>query len=137
MVLPAATLSAPFIAYVSRITRGSMLETLSQEYIQTARAKGASTVSVLFTHGLKNGIIPVITFLGPATAGILTGSVVVEKIFAIPGLGINFIHSALHRDYFLAIGCALVYGALLMTLNLVSDILYGVVDPRISYDRKK
>ncbi len=135
MVLPAITLSAPYIAYISRITRTSLIEALSQDYITAARAKGVSEASLLFTHALKNGLVPVISFLGPASAGILTGSVVVEKIFAIPGLGINFVHSALHRDYFLAVGCALIYGIILMCFNLVSDILYSVVDPRIRYEK--
>jgi len=137
LVLPAITLSAPYIAYLSRITRGSLIEVLSQEYITTARAKGVGERRVLFIHALKNGLIPVISFLGPASAGILTGSVVVEKIFAIPGLGVNFVHSALHRDYFLAVGCALTYGAILVMCNLVSDVLYGIVDPRISYGNRK
>lgn len=135
LVLPALTLAAPYVAYIARITRGSMLEVLKQEYIVTARAKGVTPRDLLFGHALKNGFIPVISFLGPAAAGVLTGSVVVEKIFAIPGLGVNFVHSALHRDYFLAMGCALVYGALLMGMNLLSDVLYGVVDPRISHGR--
>jgi oligopeptide transport system permease protein len=137
MVLPALTLSAPYIAYISRIMRGSMLDVLKQDYILSAKAKGVPTANILFVHGLKNGIIPVISFLGPAAAWILTGSVVVEKIFAIPGLGTNFVHSALHRDYFLAVGCTLVYGTLLVSFNLLSDMLYAVVDPRITYEDKK
>jgi len=135
VILPALTLSAPYIAYLARLTRASLLEVLSQEYITTARAKGVSTARLLFRHALKNGILPVISFLGPASAGILTGSIVVEKIFAVPGLGINFIHSALHRDYFLAIGCALVYGALLISFNLLADLLAAAADPRIAHDR--
>lgn len=137
MILPAVTLSAPYIAYISRIVRSSMIETLTQDYILSAKSKGLPAGRILFTHALKNSIIPVISFLGPASAGILTGSVVVEKIFAIPGLGTNFVHSALHRDYFLAVGCALVYGALLISFNLVSDLLYGAVDPRITYGGRK
>jgi oligopeptide transport system permease protein len=137
MILPAVTLSAPYVAYISRIVRSSMIETLTQDYILSAKSKGLAATRILFTHALKNSIIPVISFLGPASAGILTGSVVVEKIFAIPGLGTNFVHSALHRDYFLAVGCALVYGALLISFNLVSDLLYGAVDPRISYGGRK
>lgn len=135
MILPALTLSAPYIAYISRITRASMIEALSQDYVTAARAKGVSESSIVFTHALKNGFIPIISFLGPASAGILTGSVVVEKIFAIPGLGVNFVHSALHRDYFLAIGCALVYGILLLFFNLISDLLYGLFDPRIRHEK--
>jgi oligopeptide transport system permease protein len=136
MVLPAVTLSAPYIAYLSRITRGALIEVLSMDYIRTARAKGVSETRVLFHHALRNGLTPLISFLGPASAGILTGSVVVEKVFAIPGLGIHFVHSALHRDYFLAVGCALIYGTILLIFNLVSDILYGIADPRISHDSK-
>lgn len=136
IVLPAITLSAPFIAYLSRITRGTLIEVLSEDYIRTARAKGVSEQSVLFHHALRNGLTPLISFLGPASAGILTGSVVVEKIFAIPGLGIHFVNSALHRDYFLAVGCALVYGTILLLFNLLSDVLYGIADPRITHDSK-
>lgn len=137
LLLPAATLAAPYIAYLSRITRGSLIEVLSQDFIIAARAKGVRGSSILLIHGLKNGIIPVISFLGPASAGILTGSVVVERIFAIPGLGTHFVHSALHRDYFLAVGCALTYGVVLIVCNLVSDLLYAVADPRIAYGGKK
>lgn len=136
LILPAFTLAVPFVAYISRILRSSIIDVLKQDYIKTARAKGVSEISILFKHALQNGILPVISFLGPAAAGILTGSVVVEKIFAIPGMGTNFIHSALHRDHFLAVGLALVYGALLLLFNLTSDVLYGVVDPRIKYDEK-
>jgi len=135
MVLPALTLAAPYVAYISRITRASLIEVLSQDYITAARAKGVAERPLVFTHALKNGLIPVISFLGPAAAYVLTGSVVVEKIFAIPGLGVNFVHSALHRDYFLAVGCALVYGVILMFFNLLSDVLYGIVDPRIRYEK--
>lgn len=137
MILPAITLAAPYIAYVSRLMRTSMIDTLDQDYMKTAVSKGMPDYRLIFIHALKNSIIPVISFIGPASAGILTGSIVVEKIFAIPGMGINFIHSALHRDYFLAIGCALVYGILLMIFNLVSDILYTFFDPRISYESNK
>ncbi|MBL8027623.1 MAG: ABC transporter permease [Fibrobacteres bacterium] len=137
MILPALTLSAPFIAYISRITRGTLIEVLSEDYIRTARAKGVSEKSVLFHHALRNGLTPLISFLGPASAGILTGSVVVEKVFAVPGLGIHFVHSALHRDYFLAVGCALIYGFILLMFNLLSDILYVIADPRISHDSKQ
>jgi oligopeptide transport system permease protein len=135
MILPALTLAAPYVAYISRITRASLIEVLSQDYITAARAKGVAERPLVFTHALKNGLIPVISFLGPAAAYVLTGSVVVEKIFAIPGLGVNFVHSALHRDYFLAVGCALVYGVVLMCFNLLSDVLYGLVDPRIRYEK--
>jgi oligopeptide transport system permease protein len=136
MILPALTLSAPFVAYLSRITRGTLIEVLSEDYIRTARAKGVPEKRVLFHHALRNGLTPLISFLGPASAGILTGSVVVEKVFAVPGLGIHFVHSALHRDYFLAVGCALVYGIILLLFNLLSDLLYGIADPRIANDGK-
>ncbi len=136
LVLPVITLSAPFIAYISRITRASLIGVLSEDYVRTARAKGVGELRVLFVHALRNGLTPLISFLGPASAGILTGSVVVEKVYAIPGLGIHFVHSALHRDYFLAVGCALTYGLILLLCNMVSDILYVVTDPRTMQNGK-
>lgn len=134
MVLPGLTLAAPFAAYLARLMRGSMLETLNQDYMSTARAKGLSVPAAVFRHALKNAILPVVTFLGPATAGILTGSLVVERIFAVPGIGAHFVNSALNRDYTLALGTVLLYSVLLMVLNLAVDIAYAYVDPRVKLE---
>jgi oligopeptide transport system permease protein len=136
VLLPGITLAAPYIAYVSRIMRASMLEELGRDYIRTAHAKGLGRYRTVFSHAFQNAVTPVISFLAPAASFILTGSIVVEKIFSIPGIGTHFVHSALHRDHFVAVGCALLIGFVLLTLNLVADILYAVVDPRVSYDSK-
>ncbi len=130
-VLPAITLGAGYAAYVARMTRGGMLETLSQDFIRTARAKGLSEARVVLLHGFRAGIQPVVAFLVPAAAGLMTGSFVVETIFQIPGLGREFVESAFNRDYTMISGAVLVYAVLVMVLNLVSDIALGWLDPRI------
>lgn len=130
-ILPAITLGAGYAAYIARMTRGGMLEALAQDFIRTARAKGLGEARVVLRHGLRAGIQPVVAFLGPATAGLLTGSFVVETIFLVPGLGREFVESAFNRDYTMIIGAVLVYAALVMVLNLVSDIMLGWLDPRI------
>ena len=131
LVLPALVLGAPFAAYIARLTRAGMLEVLSQDYVRTARAKGLAPRTVLVRHALRAGVLPVVTYLGPATAGILTGSLVVEKIFAIPGAGTHFVNSALDRDYTLAMGVTLVYTVLVYALNTLVDLVMTVLDPRI------
>lgn len=131
LVLPAVTLSIPYMAYIARLTRGSVLDVASADFIRTARAKGVSTAGVLTGHLLPNASIPVLTFLGPATAGVLTGSFVVEKLFAIPGLGQVFVNACLDKDIPLVLGTVLVYTAMLVLLNLVVDILCAIADPRI------
>ncbi len=131
MVLPVLSLAAPFVAYVARLMRASMLDVLSQPYIRTARAKGLSEFQIVFRHAFKNAITPVISFMGPAAAAILTGSVVIEKTFAIPGLGTHFVNAALNRDYTLVMGTVLLYSLLLVVFNLVVDILYSFIDPRV------
>ncbi len=130
-LLPAITLGAGYAAYIARMTRGGMLEALSQDFIRTARAKGVSEARVVLRHGLRAGIQPVVAFLGPATAGLLTGSFVVETIFQVPGLGREFVESAFNRDYTMISGAVLVYAVLVMVLNLVSDIMLGWLDPTI------
>lgn len=132
LILPAITLAGPYMAYVARLTRTSMLEVLSQDFIRTARAKGAPERSVLFRHALKAGILPVISFLGPLAANLLTGSVIVEAVFNIPGAGGFFVHSILNRDGFLLGGVVIVYCTLLVAMNLLADILYGVLDRRVT-----
>lgn len=134
LVLPAFCLGAPFAAYVARLTRTGMLDVLTQDYIRTARAKGLSDAQVLMRHALKGGLLPVISFLGPAIAGILTGSLVIEKIFQIPGLGTHFVQAAINRDYTLAMGCVLLYTALVSTMNLLVDIGYTIIDPRVKLE---
>ena len=134
MILPAFCLGAPYAAYVARIVRTSMLDVLSQDHIRTARAKGLGEATVAFRHALRNALMPVVSFLGPATAGILTGSLVVEKIFALPGLGSHFVQAALLRDYTLAMGMVLLYTALLYTMNLLVDLSYAFLDPRVELE---
>ncbi len=134
LILPAVTLGSVYAAYISRLTRGGMLEVLHSNYIRTAYAKGLSERTVVVKHAFKGGIIPVVTFLGPAVAAILTGSVVVEKIFNTPGMGPYFVDAAYNRDYFLLMGVVIVYSVFLLVLNFVVDILYGLLDPRIRYE---
>jgi oligopeptide transport system permease protein len=134
LVLPALCLGAPHAADVARITRTSMLDVLSQDHIRTARAKGLSRARVIWGHALPGAMLPVISYLGPATAYILTGSLVIEQIFAIPGLGSHFVEAALQRDYTLAMGCVLLYTVILSTMNALVDFSYTVLDPRVELD---
>ncbi|MAB81241.1 MAG: ABC transporter [Planctomycetes bacterium] len=131
LVLPSLALGAPFAAYISRLTRTGMLEVLSQDYIRTARAKGLPPHTVLLRHAIKGGILPVLSYLGPAIAGILTGSLVIEKFFAIPGTGTHFVNSALNRDYTLSMGVTILYTVLVYSLNTLVDLAYTFLDPRI------
>ncbi len=130
-VLPAITLSLPFAGRIARLTRVGMLDVLGQEHIRTARAKGARAWRVALLHGLRLGIIPVVAFLGPATAAVLTGSLVIEMVFQIPGMGRDFVNSALNRDYTLVMGTVLVYGALLVLCNILADLAHALLDPRV------
>ncbi|MDB4954845.1 MAG: oppB [Myxococcales bacterium] len=130
-ILPALTLGMIYIGTIARLTRGGMLETLGQDFVRTARAKGLPERRVLWKHALRVGIVPVVTYLGPATAAMISGSFVVEKIFQIPGLGTYFIQSIATRDYPVLTGVFVFYAALLVLLNLVVDIVYGMLDPRI------
>jgi oligopeptide transport system permease protein len=134
LVLPAFCLGAPYAAEIARLVRTGMLDVLGQDYVRTAYAKGLSTRSVIFGHALKGAMLPVVSFLGPAVAGILTGSLVIEQIFAIPGLGFHFIQAATQRDYTLAMGLVLLYTALLYTMNLLVDMAYALLDPRIKLE---
>jgi oligopeptide transport system permease protein len=131
LVLPALCLGTLYAAEIARITRTGMLDTLSQDYIRTAQAKGLSQADVVLRHALPGTMLPVVSFLGPATAGILTGSVVIEKIFAIPGLGWHFVQAALQRDFTLEMGLVLLYTALLCVMNFLVDISYAILDPRV------
>ena len=134
LVLPIITLALYPTAYITRLTRSSMLDVLGQDYIRTAKAKGVSGVKVIFGHALKNSLIPVITYFGPMLAYIVTGSLVVERIFAVPGIGRHFVNSITSRDYPLLMGTTIVLAALIVIMNLVGDILYKVVDPRITLE---
>lgn len=134
LILPAICLGAPYAADVARIARTSMLDVLSQDHIRTARAKGLSPAAVVLRHALPGALLPVVSFLGPATAGILTGSLVIEQIFAIPGLGSHFVQAALQRDYTLAMGCVLLYTVILYTMNMLVDLSYSILDPRVELE---
>ncbi|MEO8041789.1 MAG: ABC transporter permease [Acidobacteriota bacterium] len=134
LVLPVITLAAIYAAYIARLTRAGMLEVMRSDYIRTARAKGLDEKTVLLKHGLRGGIIPVVSYTGPALAGLLAGTVVVEKVFAIPGLGNIFIQSVLNRDEPLTLGIVAFLSILVMVFNLIVDISYGFLDPRIRYE---
>lgn len=134
LVLPVITLMLYPMAYITRLTRSSMLDVLGQDYIRTAKAKGVSGGKIIFGHALKNSLLPVITYFGPMLAYIVTGSLVVEQIFAVPGIGRAFVNSITNRDYPLIMGTTIVLATLIVVMNLVSDILYKVVDPRITLE---
>lgn len=134
LVLPVITLSAIYAAYIARLTRAGMLEVMRSDYIRTARAKGLNEVTVLLKHALRGGIIPVVSFTGPALASLLAGTVVVERVFSIPGLGNIFIQSVLNRDEPLTLGIVAFLSILIMIFNLIVDISYGFLDPRIRYE---
>lgn len=131
LILPSVTLAAPFIAYIARLTRASLLDVFTQDFVRTARAKGVSEQRVLYRHVMKVGILPVVSFLGPLSAGVLTGSLVVEKVFNLPGMGEIFVNSVLNRDIYLCCGAVAVYCTLLVVMNLLVDIAYQWLDPRI------
>ena len=134
LILPIITLSLYPMSYITRLTRSSMLDVLGQDYIRTAKAKGVSERNVIVHHALKNSLIPVITYFGPELAYIVTGSLVVEQIFAVPGIGRYFVNSITGRDYTLIMGTTIVLAALIVIMNLVSDIMYKIVDPRINLE---
>lgn len=130
-VLPVVTLSTAYVAYIARLTRAGMLEVLNQDFIRTARAKGVHERNVVFKHGLRLGILPVVSYLGPAAARVIMGSIVVESIFQVPGLGRHLVNAAFNRDYTLVLGIVLFYAGFLMTLNLIVDVAYSWLDPRV------
>jgi oligopeptide transport system permease protein len=133
-VLPVISLSLYPMAYITRLTKTSMLDVLGQDYVRTAKAKGVSWVNVVFKHALRNALIPVITYIGPMAAGILTGSLVIEKIFTIGGLGSKFVDSITNRDYTMIMGTTIFLATLMVAMNLICDLVYKLVDPRIKYD---
>ena len=130
MILPSLTLGLFYGAYIARLTRAGMLETLNQDYIRTARAKGASPLRVVLRHAIKGGLLPVVTFLGPAFAGLISGSFIIESIFFIPGLGRFFVTAAFNRDYTMVLGTVLFYACLIIILNLVVDLIQASLDPK-------
>ncbi|MCR5055155.1 MAG: ABC transporter permease [Lachnospiraceae bacterium] len=134
LVLPVITLMLYPMSYITRLTRSSMLDVLGQDYIRTAKAKGVTRWKIIFGHALKNALIPVITYFGPMLAYIVTGSLVVEQIFAVPGIGRAFVQSIINRDYMLIMGTTIVLASLIVIMNLVSDIMYKIVDPRINLE---
>lgn len=136
LVLPVLTLSLPFMAFIARLTRAEMIEQLRADYVRTARAKGLGEAGVILRHALPNALLPVVSFLGPATAYAVTGSFVVERVFTVPGLGQHFVNAVQNKDLFLIIGVVLVAAAALIVLNLVVDVLYALIDPRIDPARK-
>jgi len=134
LVLPVITLALPVIAYIARLTRGSLLEVLRTNFVRTARAKGLAERQVILRHALRPALLPVVSYLGPATAFVITGSLVVETVFGLPGSGRYLVQGAINRDYTLVMGMIVVYGGLTLTLNLIADLLYGWLDPRVRYD---
>jgi oligopeptide transport system permease protein len=134
VIMPALTLGTAYAAYIARLTRGGLLEVIRSDFVRTAHAKGLPERLVVARHMLQGGLLPVVTFLGPATANILVGSVVVEKIFATPGIGPYFVDAAFNRDYFLVMGIVVLYSVFLLVMNLLVDIAYGLMDPRVRYE---
>lgn len=135
LVLPVLTLAVPQLAYIARLVRSSMLDVLQEDFIRTARAKGLSLQRIVLVHALRPALLPVVSYLGPATAAVLTGSVVIEQIFGIPGLGRFFVQGALNRDYTLVMGVVILYGTLVVLFNLLVDLAYAWLDPRVRLPR--
>ena len=133
-ILPSLTLGFAYAAYISRLTRGGLMEIRTQDFIRTARAKGLSEPRILIKHALRGGLLPVVSYLGPALAGIITGALVTETIFNIPGLGRFFIESALNRDYTVVMGTSLLYFSLIFVCNFMVDVVYALMDPRVRYE---
>src|SRR5690606_23760812 len=133
MVLPVIALALPQIAYISRLTRGSMIEVLRSNLIRTAKAQGLSTQTIVLKHALKPALLPVVSYLGPATAAVITGSVVIEQIFGVPGIGRFFVQGALNRDYTLVMGVVVFYGMLIIAFNFLVDLAYAWLDPKVKY----
>ncbi|MFP4520148.1 MAG: ABC transporter permease subunit [Oceanicaulis sp.] len=134
MILPVITLALPQIAIISRLMRASMIEVIRSNYIRTARAKGLSGPAVIFKHALRSAILPLVSYLGPASAALLTGSIVIEQVFSLPGIGRQFVFAALQRDYTVVMGVVILYASLIIILNLVADLLYAALNPKVKYD---
>ena len=134
MILPALCLAAPYAGYIARLTRTGLMETLNLDYVRTAKAKGLRERTVILKHAMRGAITPVVSFLGPAAAGILTGSVVIEKIFYIPGLGNHFIEAVMMRDYNMSMACVVIYAVVLLAANTLVDLAYSLIDPRVKFE---
>jgi len=134
LILPVITLALPQIAIIARLMRASMIEVLRSNYIRTARAKGLSAPSVIINHALRTAILPLVSYLGPASAAVLSGSLVIERVFQLPGLGAHFVDAALVRDYTVVMGVVIIYASLIILFNLIADLLYGVLNPRVKYE---
>lgn len=134
LILPVITLALPQIAIISRLMRASMIEVIRSNYIRTARAKGLSAPAVIFKHALRSAILPLVSYLGPASAALLTGSIVIEQVFSLPGIGRQFVFAALQRDYTVVMGVVILYAGLIIILNLVADLLYAALNPKVKYD---
>ena len=137
MILPVLTLSAQPMAFIARLTRSGLLDVYQQEYIRTARAKGLGAWNILIRHALGNAILPVITYIGPLAASLLTGSFIVETIFAIPGLGQYFVTSIYNRDYTVILGVTVFYSTLIVVLNIIVDMIYPIIDPRVTTEKER
>lgn len=133
LVLPVVALALPLVAYIARLTRGSMIETLRSNFVRTAKAQGLAMRTIVLRHALKPAMLPVVSFIGPATAAVITGSVVIEQIFGVPGIGRFFVQGALNRDYTLVMGVVVFYGVLIILLNLLVDLAYAWLDPKVVY----
>jgi len=134
MILPVITLALPYIAIISRLMRASMIETLRSNHIRTARAKGLSERTVILRHALPQAMLPLVSFIGPATAGVVTGSLVIERVFTLPGIGSYFVQGALDRDFTLVMGVVILFATLIILLNLLADIIYAMLDPKVRYE---
>jgi len=134
LILPIITLALPQIAIIARLMRASMIEVIRSNYIRTARAKGLSATAVIFKHALRSAVLPLVSYLGPASAAVLSGSLVIERVFQLPGIGKHFVDAALQRDYTVVMGVVIIYASLIILLNLLADLLYGVLNPKVKYD---
>ena len=134
LILPIITLALPQIAIIARLMRASMIEVIRSNYIRTARAKGLSATAVIFKHALRSAVLPLVSYLGPASAAVLSGSLVIERVFQLPGIGKHFVAAALQRDYTVVMGVVIIYASLIILLNLLADLLYGVLNPKVKYD---
>lgn len=133
MILPIVILSIPYAAIIAQIMRSSLIETMHLPFIRTAKAKGLPMKKIIFKHAFKSAIMPVVSFLGPAAAGILTGSVIIEQVYTIPGIGVQMVQGATNRDYNLVLALTIIYSALVIIFNLIVDLIYGLLDPKITY----
>ncbi|WP_297735524.1 ABC transporter permease [uncultured Maricaulis sp.] len=134
LILPVITLALPQIAIIARLMRASMIEVVRSNYIRTARAKGLSAPAVIVRHALRSAILPLVSYLGPASAAVISGSLVIERVFQLPGIGKHFVDAALQRDYTVVMGVVIVYATLIIVLNLLADLLYGVLNPKVKYE---